>query len=88
MVAARQNTSYRRELLAGDLVSIYSGVLEARQRVLRFYHEMRNQASGEIAATTLLTGVHIDSVTRKPTPFPTELLAHFQAITMDYEPVL
>jgi acyl-CoA thioester hydrolase len=88
MVAARQNTSYRQELLAGDLVSVYSGVLEARERVLRFYHEMRKQGDGEIAATTVLTGVHIDTKTRKPAPFPPELLEHFRGMLMDYDPVL
>ena len=88
MVAARQNTSYRRELNAGDLVSVWSGVLEARRRILRFYHEMRNDVSGEIAATTVLTGVHIDTQTRKPAPFPDDLLAHFSEIKLDYDPVL
>lgn len=88
MVAARQNTSYRRELMAGDLIAVWSGVLEARQTVLRFYHEMRNEVSGEIAATTVLTGVHIDTGTRKPALFPDDLLAHFHQITIDYDPVL
>jgi len=88
MVAARQNTSYRRELIAGDLIAIWSGVLEARERMLRFYHEMRNEATGEAAATTVLTGVFIDLETRKPCSFPPELLAYFQQIKLDYDPVL
>ncbi|MFC1878429.1 acyl-CoA thioesterase [Chloroflexota bacterium] len=88
MVAARQNTSYRHEVNAGDLITVWSGVLEARQRLLRFYHEMRNEVSGDIVATTVLTGVHIDTQTRKPTPFPDDLLEHFRQITLDYDPVL
>src|SRR5579872_2188597 len=42
MVAVQQNTSYRQELLAGDVVEVRSRVLEVRDKVIRFEHEMRN----------------------------------------------
>jgi acyl-CoA thioester hydrolase len=74
MVAVQQETTYRRELLAGDLVAIQSGVLEIREKVIRFYHEMLNAETRELAAKTTLTGVHLDSETRKSCPFPVEIL--------------
>lgn len=74
MVAVQQETIYKRELLAGDLVAIRSGVLEIREKVIRFYHEMLNAETRELAAKTTLTGVHLDSETRKSCPFPGEIL--------------
>src|SRR5215831_14872897 len=42
MAAVQQELSYQRELHAGDLITIASRVLEIREKVLRFAHEMRN----------------------------------------------
>src|SRR5262245_3360050 len=42
MAAVDQRIAYQRELVAGDIVSIGTGALEVRDRVLRFVHEMRN----------------------------------------------
>jgi acyl-CoA thioester hydrolase len=69
MAAVQQNISYKRELLAGDLVEITSNVVEIRDKSIRFLHEMRNAETGEIAATCELTGVHTDRQTRKSVPF-------------------
>jgi acyl-CoA thioester hydrolase len=74
MAAVHQEITYQRELRAGDLIAISSRVLEIRERVLRFYHEMRNVETGEIAATTTLTAVHLDTQLRKSCPFPPEIL--------------
>jgi acyl-CoA thioester hydrolase len=74
MVAVDQRTTYKRELVAGDLVTIRSGLLEIREKVIRFFHEMSNEQTGEVAAVTVLTGVHIDTQTRKSTAFPEEIL--------------
>lgn len=74
MAAVQQEISYQRELHAGDLITISSRVLEIREKVLRFAHEMRNLETGEIAATTTLTGVHLDTQLRKPCPFPPAVL--------------
>jgi len=70
MAGLQQDTTYKRELMAGDLIVIRSEILEMREKVVRFYHEMFNAESGEIAATTMLTAVHIDRETRKSCPFP------------------
>jgi acyl-CoA thioester hydrolase len=70
MVAVDQRTSYRRELIAGDLIYIRSRLLEVREKVLRFEHEMIHVESSEVSATSELTGVHLDLALRKSTPFP------------------
>lgn len=74
MVAVQQDTTYKRELLAGNLITIHSGILEIRERVIRFFHDMQNAETGDLVATTILTGVHLDTVTRKSCPLPTEII--------------
>jgi acyl-CoA thioester hydrolase len=75
MAAVDQHIEYKRELKAGDVVTIRSEVLELHGRKIRFRHEMRNEETGEVAAVTTLLGVHMDTRARKACPFPPELLA-------------
>lgn len=74
MVAVHQEIEYRRELLAGAVYSIFSRVLEAREKVIRIEHEMRDDETGEVAATMTITGVHIDTRERKAKALPPEVL--------------
>ncbi|GLR89270.1 acyl-CoA thioesterase [Bradyrhizobium iriomotense] len=69
MAAVQQNITYKRELLAGDIIAIRSIVLELREKSIRFRHEMSNAETGEIAATCEITAVHMDRAARKSTPF-------------------
>jgi len=73
MVAVEQHIEYKRELLAGDLITIRSSVKEVREKVLIFLHEMTNQETEELAARTTLTGVCIDMTTRKARPLPADI---------------
>ncbi len=66
MVAVEQKIAYQLELRAGDLVLVRSRVLEVREKVIRFQHEMINVETGELAATSELTGVHIDGPPAAP----------------------
>jgi acyl-CoA thioester hydrolase len=74
MAAVQQNISYRRELLSGDVVAVRSGVLEMRDKVVKFVHEMRHARTDEISSVCVLTAVHMDSRTRKSTAFPADIL--------------
>ena len=69
MAAVQQNISYKRELLAGDIVEIRSHILELREKVLRFGHDMINVESGETAASCELTGVYLDRAARRSIAF-------------------
>jgi acyl-CoA thioester hydrolase len=85
MAAVEQNISYRRELHAGEIVAIGSVLVEIRDKVLRFVHEMRNAETGEIAAVCVLTGVHIDTQTRKSCVFPAEILQRGRDLVRPYK---
>ena len=73
MAGVEQHIDYKRELFAGDVVTVTSSVLEVKDKVIRFSHEMRNDSTGEIAATTLLVAVHLDTVTRRAQSFPDDV---------------
>ena len=70
MAAVEQNIQYKRELLAGDIVEVRSTVLEIKDRVIRFAHDMRKADTGELAATTTLTAVHLDKAARRACELP------------------
>jgi acyl-CoA thioester hydrolase len=69
MAGVQQNITYKRELLAGDIVEVKTVLLEIRDKSIRFLHEMRNAETGEIAATCEITAVHLDRQARKSAPF-------------------
>jgi acyl-CoA thioester hydrolase len=73
MAAVEQVIQYKKELVAGDTVAVYSAPIEVKDKVLRFTHEMRNTQKGEVAATTTLTTVFLDTDARKATPFPANI---------------
>ena len=80
MAAVDQHIEYRRELKAGDVVTIRSTLLSLEGRKVRFRHEMHNDDTGEVAAVTTLLGVHMDTAARKSCPFPPEILARATAL--------
>jgi acyl-CoA thioester hydrolase len=80
MAGVEQHIEYARELYAGDVVTVMSTILEIRDKALRFAHEMRNDATGEIAAKTILVAVHLDTVTRRAQPFPEDVRERARAL--------
>ena len=70
MAAVEQKIEYKRELLAGDIVAVYSVLNELKDKVIRFTHEMRKADTDEVAAITTLTAVHLDTVARRACAFP------------------
>lgn len=80
MVAVEQRILYRRELRAGDVVFVRSWLVEVREKVLRFGHEMVNAETGEVAATCEFTGVHFDRDARRACPLPEEVAERARAM--------
>jgi acyl-CoA thioester hydrolase len=87
MAAAQQNITYKRELLAGDVVEVRSSLLEIGNKSIRFVHEMCNAETGEIAAICETTGVHLDRQARKSVAFAetirrraADFIAHAEAV--------
>src|SRR5579884_847665 len=73
MAAVKQELTYQRELRAGAVISVYSRVLEVREKVIIFFHEMHNDETHELAATTRLTAVHLDTRLRKACALPDDV---------------
>ncbi|MBV8070558.1 MAG: acyl-CoA thioesterase [Acidobacteriaceae bacterium] len=73
MVAVEQHLEYKRELLAGDLLTIRSSIKDVRDKAIVLLHEMINQETQELAARTVLTGVCTDTTTRKARPLPADV---------------
>ncbi len=73
MAAVQQNIAYKEELNAGDVIVVRSQILEVREKVIRFQHELMNDETGEVAAVCELTAVHLNLQTRKSHPLPAEI---------------
>ena len=85
MAAVSQKIAYHRELHPGDVVAVRSGVLEMKDKVVRFLHEMRNAETGEISAVTELTAVHLDKATRRACPFDAEIAGRGRGMIVPYD---
>jgi acyl-CoA thioester hydrolase len=84
MAAVEQRIAYQREMRAGDTVAIRSGPIEVRDKLIRFVHEMRNAASGEVCAVSLIVGVHMDTFARKSCALPPEVMQRARELLVDY----
>ena len=72
LAAVQQNISYQKELYPGDTVAVRTGVLEMREKVLRFRHELFNTESGEVCSTCDFTVVCLDPKARRSRAFPAD----------------
>lgn len=89
LAALQQNISYQKELYPGDTVAVRTGVLEIREKVLRFRHELFNTETGNICSICDFMspcacagdGIHSDTVvclnpeSRKSQAFPENVAA-------------
>ena len=73
MAAVEQRIQYKRELYPGDAVTIQSALLEVKDKSIHMLHKMVHDASGEVAATTVVVGVHIDARMRKAIRIPEDV---------------
>jgi acyl-CoA thioester hydrolase len=80
LAAVQQNISYVKELYPGDTVVVRSGVLELREKVLRFRHELCNTETGEVCAVCEFTVVCLDPEARRSRPFPPDTAAKAAAL--------
>jgi acyl-CoA thioester hydrolase len=84
VAAVDQHIEYKRELHAGDVVTIRSTVLAVTEKSIRIAHEMRHDETGEIAAVTILVGVHLDRAGKQARVLPPDVRE--SAIRMIAEP--
>jgi acyl-CoA thioester hydrolase len=87
MAAVEQRIQYRRELHPGDTITVQSTLLELTDKSVHMLHKMLHDASGEIAATTIIVGVHIDARTRRAIRLPEDVRERAIAITEGHKRV-
>jgi acyl-CoA thioester hydrolase len=61
IAAVQQNITNKSEIVAGSTLTVRSGVLEIKEKVMRLVHEMRNDTTGEVAAMMVMTVVHFNT---------------------------
>jgi acyl-CoA thioester hydrolase len=83
LAAVQQNTTYKRELRSGEIITVRSGILEIRDKTIRLFHEMRTDETGEMAAFTMVTGVFMDMTLRKSCPLPADVYDRAKALILD-----
>ncbi len=87
MAAVEMNIRYMRELCAGDLIVVRSGIVKVTGKSLHLVQEMLNGETGELAALETAVAVHLDREARRATPFPDDIAARAQASRIDYKEV-
>jgi acyl-CoA thioester hydrolase len=80
MAAVEQTLNYRKELRAGDIVSIRSRVIEIKDKALRFEHEMQKDDTGDVATVTILKALYLDTAGRKACAFPAAVRKRAKAL--------
>jgi acyl-CoA thioester hydrolase len=84
LAAVQQNVSYMKELYPGDTIAVRTGVLELREKVVRFRHELYNTETNEVASTCEFTVVCLDPQTRKSCPFPPQVAERACGLMMEH----
>jgi acyl-CoA thioester hydrolase len=63
-------------------VAVRTGVLEMREKVLRFRHELFNTETGDICSICEFTVVCLNPETRKSQPFPPAVAAQARELLL------
>ena len=83
LAAVQQNVSYMKELYPGDTIAVRTGVLELREKVVRFRHELYNTETNEVASVCEFTIVCLDAKTRKSCAFPPIVTERARGLMME-----
>ena len=73
MAAVEGHIVYKKELRAGDVISVRSEIVGVGNKSVRMAHEMRNDDTGDVVASMIIVGVHLDAVSRKACPLPADV---------------
>jgi acyl-CoA thioester hydrolase len=66
MAAVEQHNQYKLELYAGDPITIRTSILEVDDKSIRMLHELTNDETGCVAATSEIIGLQLDATSRRP----------------------
>jgi acyl-CoA thioester hydrolase len=84
---AECHVRYLREIHLGDPVQIWVWLLEADDKRLHTFEELRHATEGWISATSENLSLHIDMNSRKVAPFPSDIRERIQAVTKAHSAV-
>jgi acyl-CoA thioester hydrolase len=77
---AECHVRYLREIHLGDPVQISILLVDADEKRLHTFEELRHASEGWLSATSENMTVHIDMAARKTAPFPPDIRARIQAV--------
>jgi acyl-CoA thioester hydrolase len=83
MAAVEMDVRYLKELRAGDLLSVRSGLSSVDEKSLRLVQEMRLGEAGELAAVMRVLAVHLDRAARRAVPLPETIAARARALLVE-----
>lgn len=83
LAAVQQNITYKHELKAGDIVSVQSGILDVQDKIIRIFHEMRNEETREVSAFATITGLYMDINIRRAIHIPIDIAEHIRTMRLD-----
>ena len=85
LAAVQQNISYMKELYPGDTVVVRTGVVDLREKVVRFRHELLSTENGELSAVCEFTAVCLNPETRRSRPFPADVALRAEGLMLPAE---
>ena len=85
IAAVQQNISYKREIYAGDLITVRTALLDVKEKTIKMLHRMESDETGIIAAEAEITGVYFDAVARKATPLPEDISRRARRLLIQHE---
>jgi acyl-CoA thioester hydrolase len=77
---AECHVRYLREIRLGDPVQVSVLLVAADQKRLHTFQELRHATEGWLSATSENMTIHIDMMTRKTAPFPSDIRARIEAL--------
>ncbi len=80
LASVEQDTIFKHELKAGDIIEVRSRIIEIREKVMRLTHTMFNAETGEEAASCTITAVYVDLKLRKSCPFPPAMRSNIERL--------
>ncbi|MBR0810809.1 thioesterase family protein [Bradyrhizobium diazoefficiens] len=78
---AECHVRYLREIHLGDPVQIFVWLLEADDKRLHTFEEMRHASEGWLSATSENMSLHMDMTTRRVAPLPLDIRERIAAVT-------
>lgn len=78
--AVDAHVRYVGELRLGERLAVATQLLSADAKRLRYFHTMRNAATGAVAATAEFLSLQVDMVTRRVVPFAADDQARIDAV--------